>query len=322
MSARPAISVAVPLYNKAGFIENTLRSALSQSFADFEIVVVDDGSTDDGAARSLSLSDPRLVLIKQENAGVAAARNRAIAEARGTLIAFLDADDIWAPDHLRHLMELTRRYPEAALYGNRFTTGATDPDTLNRGQTVRYERLDNYFALCAAGRQPFFTSSCMVRRDGAQAVGGFPDGHSRAEDITLWIKLAARAPVAVSSYWGCEYRTVPQSLTSKPLLQPDIAMQTLEIMIANEVNSSPRRARDLREYCCRLAIAHALDCARAGQAESARSFLRLAAGTATQRRRWWGARIIAFAPPALTRFGFAVRDRLQSRSAANTGAAS
>ena len=95
------ISVVIPLYNKEHQIAETLRSVLEQTFQDFEVVIVDDGSTDKSSEEALKIRDPRIRFVRQENAGVSAARNRGIEEARFDLIAFLDADDRWKPEYLQ-----------------------------------------------------------------------------------------------------------------------------------------------------------------------------------------------------------------------------
>ena len=93
------ISVVIPLYNKEEQIADTLQSIFAQTFQDFEIVIVDDGSTDNSVEEVEKFDDSRIRLIHQTNAGVSAARNRGIEEARGELIAFLDADDEWKPEY-------------------------------------------------------------------------------------------------------------------------------------------------------------------------------------------------------------------------------
>lgn len=95
------ISIVIPLYNKEKQIAHTLQSVFAQTFQDFEIVIVDDGSTDNSVMEVKKFDDPRVLLIQQSNAGVSAARNRGIEEANGELIAFLDADDEWMPEFLQ-----------------------------------------------------------------------------------------------------------------------------------------------------------------------------------------------------------------------------
>jgi len=116
MSDVPAVSVVIPLYNKGPHIARALNSVLAQTFQDFEVIVVDDGSTDDGAEVVRGVDDPRIRLIQQENRGVSAARNRGIEAARAELIAFLDADDEWLAEHLETIIRLRRNALEVGIY--------------------------------------------------------------------------------------------------------------------------------------------------------------------------------------------------------------
>lgn len=128
-------SVVIPLYNKQAYIADTLRTVFAQTYADFEVVVVDDGSTDDSAATVLAHSDARLRLIRQPNAGVSAARNRGVAEARGSIIAFLDADDRWEPHHLETLADLVKLYPRCGAFATSYAivkNGTTTPPALSK----------------------------------------------------------------------------------------------------------------------------------------------------------------------------------------------
>jgi glycosyltransferase involved in cell wall biosynthesis len=302
----PAVSVAMPLYNKSAHVEQALTKALEQSFTDFEIVVVDDGSTDDGPEKVRQFADSRLTVITQDNTGPAAARNRALAAARAPLVAFLDADDLWTSDHLRHLTELSWRFPQAALVGNRFVEFETGDLPAPPSAPVDYRLLDDFFAASVSEPRLFFTSSCMVRREEALAVGGFPAGHSRGEDLALWIKLASRYAVAVSSYVGCGYRRTTGALTARSVEQPDISMITLESVIAEHPEWPPLRVHNAREYYHRVALAHCLDCIRAGNKEAAKRFLVASANTKSLRGRWWQARLLVSAPSPLRELAFSL----------------
>ena len=108
-------SVIIPLYNKEKYIVSAIDSVIAQSYQDFEIVVVDDGSRDGGAALVEAMADPRVRLIRQANGGVSRARNTGIAAARGELVCFLDADDWYGPAFLAVLVAMYRRYGRARL---------------------------------------------------------------------------------------------------------------------------------------------------------------------------------------------------------------
>jgi glycosyltransferase involved in cell wall biosynthesis len=115
-SATPAISIVMPLYNKAGQVLKTIASVTAQTLSDWELVVVDDGSTDGGPALVRALGDARIRVVSQANAGVSAARNRGIELARADLIAFLDADDLWLPQFLAAILALQADFPQARWF--------------------------------------------------------------------------------------------------------------------------------------------------------------------------------------------------------------
>jgi hypothetical protein len=192
---RPQISVVIPLYNKQDEIERCLRSVMAQTLADFEVVIVDDGSTDASAAKAGEFTDPRVRLIRQVNGGLAAARNRGIAEASGEWVAFLDADDTWRPEHLAQIAGLTERNPEAGLVLTAFWIdrgrGMRRQVRLARRHIEARGGIKDYFAL-PSGKSS--SSASAVRRDAILEAGGFR--HMFGEDIDLFLRMAAMGPVA------------------------------------------------------------------------------------------------------------------------------
>ena len=296
------VSVAISLYNKEAHIGAALASVLAQSFQNFEVIVVDDGSTDRGANIVTRFADPRITLHRQPNAGVSAARNVALQIARHELVAFLDADDVWRPRHLEHLLILKELYPDAALYGSAFVP-TNNPETTIIDKEVTYEQLADYFARWVAGPSPFHTSSSMARRATASAVGGFPVGFNRGEDLTFFVRMALAGAVAVSSYVGCLYLR-SAGLTSKPILQPDICTLTILDLLRDPGGLDASMRASLQEFLNKIAIANALDCVKAGHTVEALNFLKIASGTREQQLRWWQARLLASCPRLLRTLAF------------------
>jgi glycosyltransferase involved in cell wall biosynthesis len=206
----PTVSVVIPLYNKAAYIERAVRSVLVQTFQDFEILVIDDGSRDGGAELVQTFKDSRIHLIQQENAGVSAARNKGIMESRGDLIAFLDADDAWEQEFLEIILRLSNKYPEAGLYCTAYNIVL--PDGRKRKAKIKaipsspWEGiLPNYFRAAALGDPPVCASALCIPRHIFDTAGMFPVGETSGEDVDMWFRVALKYPVAFSRAIGAIY---------------------------------------------------------------------------------------------------------------------
>lgn len=132
---KPCISVVIPLYNKGNVVARSIKSVCQQTLADFEVIVVNDGSTDNGREIVRAFNDTRIHLIDQVNSGVSAARNRGIAEACADLIAFLDADDEWRPDFLETVLRLSERFPDCGVFATSYIYQYNDGN--NRTAIIR-----------------------------------------------------------------------------------------------------------------------------------------------------------------------------------------
>lgn len=186
----PRISVVIPAYNSAATIGETLKSAIDQKFREYEIIVVNDGSPDTEAfERALHTFKEDIVYIKKRNEGAGPARNTAIEHARGELIAFLDADDIWERDYLasqfvylnRHSLDMV--YCDAWLFG----TGSAYRQTFMEGAPSQGEcTFDAILDL----KCNVITSGTLVRRDAVIAAGMFEPARVRAHDFHLWLRIA------------------------------------------------------------------------------------------------------------------------------------
>ncbi len=196
------ISVVIPLYNKQGMVARTLRSVLAQTFRDFEVVIVDDGSTDGSVEEARSVHDGRIHIVSQQNAGVSAARNRGISEARYDLIAFLDADDEWHPTYLETQYNLYKKYPDCAVFACNYEFRDAGSEKvimprLNMGKLAGVcGVLDDYFDVASTSDPPLWTSAVMVRKDMMQSVGCFPVGVKSGEDLLTWARIACRGGIA------------------------------------------------------------------------------------------------------------------------------
>ena len=203
------ISIIIPLYNKEASIATALRGVLAQTYQDFEVVVVDDGSTDGGAAVVEQFDDPRIRLIRQTNGGVSAARNRGIVEARGEHVAFLDADDEWMPEFLEEIAALIAEYPECKARATNYifnSNGVKSPTILRKmpfteGRGV----LTNYFEVASCSHPPMWTSAVCIDRDLLQEIGGFPLGIKSGEDLLVWARTAVRTQWAFSMRAMAQY---------------------------------------------------------------------------------------------------------------------
>jgi hypothetical protein len=191
---RPDISIVVPAYNVEGFVAATLSSALGQEGVDFEVVVVEDGSTD-GTAAVLSrfAADPRLRIVSQKNAGLAAARNAGVAVARGRYVGFLDADDLWDRTKARSHVALMDADPRIDLSYSwwRIINEAGQPT--GRGNTTPARAIPGGVSFEGLAIENFAGngSTVVCRRDAILRVGGFDPALPTCEDLDAWLRVAA-----------------------------------------------------------------------------------------------------------------------------------
>jgi glycosyltransferase involved in cell wall biosynthesis len=249
--------VVMPLYNKDKFVAATIESVLGQSFADWRLFVVDDGSTDHGAEVVRSYGDPRILLIEQGNRGVGPARNAGIRAGKADWIAFIDADDVWNADHLEELDGLRGSFEDAGLIGCAFRrfSGAIAPQRRSGGVAER--RLARYFAECARGGELLVTSSAAVRRSALEAIGDFKPLPGN-EDVELWARLALHGAVAVSSRRTVNYRVDTGGITdagmaghrsqSKPARRHDFSSTIPTLDRALPEIGDPVLRRDISDY--------------------------------------------------------------------------
>jgi hypothetical protein len=295
-------SIIVPLYNKEAYVLGTLRSALAQSVADFEIIVVDDGSTDGGPDLVAALADPRVRLVRQANAGVSAARNRGIALARGEWVAFLDADDWHHPDYLAGLLTTQAASPDSDMVATGFVSVPDDPAMWPPAWPEYHPRpkVELITDLPARWMQgpSLCTSAVAVRTSRlTQMQPCFPPGESQGEDLDLWFRLGEQTPIALLQAPLMAYRVAAHgSLTSQHTTLS--APPFLQRMQLRAISGAMRS--DLRASTLWLAAQHQVTLARqaiaAGNRVSGLRWLYQGRHAITS-GRWWLTATIALLLP-------------------------
>jgi glycosyltransferase involved in cell wall biosynthesis len=202
MISSPVFSIVIPLYNKESTIARAIRSVLSQDFnKTFELIIVDDGSTDDSALQVSKFSDSRITFVIQKNKGVSAARNRGVSEAKSNYVAFLDADDEWLPNFLSLIWKLIQNFPDAGAYATAYFLKYPDGKMIKANINHALHKkswgiLENYFACVANGNGPVWSSAVCIPKKIFTELGGFPEDISMQEDLQMWVKIAIKYPIA------------------------------------------------------------------------------------------------------------------------------
>lgn len=196
----PFFSVIIPLYNKENFIENTLNSVLNQTFTDFEVIIVNDGSTDKSEEKVLAFKDSRIRYYSNENEGVSVARNLGIEKANSNYITFIDADDYWYPLFLNEMHININAFPEQEVFA-----AAIEIETSNKVFPALYsiEKTDvcqivDYFD--ASYKMTIICTSCAVFQQSIfDEIGNFDTNIRSGQDTDMWIRIGLKKAVVFSS---------------------------------------------------------------------------------------------------------------------------
>lgn len=221
-------SIIIPLYNKQNYIRRTLESVLSQTYEDYEVIVVNDGSTDDSLQEVLKVADPRIRVIDKENGGVSSARNRGIQEAHNEWICFLDADDIMYSNCLEEYRRLHEEFPDILVL-----CGAMDLNIRKYPSQERRYVVSNYYKAYVysemrTGIALACTGCICINKKCLDDVGVFNTQYTHGEDLNLWDRLQAKyrfakTEVAVAYYdMGAENRSDVATINPKKHFLPDV----------------------------------------------------------------------------------------------------
>ena len=247
-------SVIIPLYNKAPYVRRALESIMSQTYKDFDLIIVDDGSTDGSAAICEEyLSTPYTIhrtpienirIISQPNSGVAKARNVGVENSSAPFVCFLDADDWWEPNFLEEIDELIKEYPDAGIYASNYIY--YKPGKTHVALNLERGYIDYPIAYYEGSSMPVWTGATCMPRKVFDEMGGFPVGIKLGEDFLLWAKTALHYNVAFCEKPLAYYNNdVPASLrATRNLHKPEHNMLFHLKEIEREVRG---KSEELRE---------------------------------------------------------------------------
>ena len=216
----PKVSVIIPAYNAMRYLPETVENVLKQTFTDFEVLIIDDGSSDHTVQWASGLVDPRVKLISQEKQGVSTARNTGIAHAQGGYVAFLDADDLWEPTKLEKQVRCLEDNPAVGLVH----TGMVliDEQGKSTGRVI-ISNAEGEVWKQLLEQNPVLTSSVIVRHCCFETVGAFDINLRSAEDWDVWIRIASRYNFAVIKEALVLYRQHPNNTTKNwQLIEQDL----------------------------------------------------------------------------------------------------
>ena len=305
-------SVVIPLYNKAHYIENTIRSVLHQTCQDFEVIVVDDGSSDDSLKLARKYESDRVRVIAQENQGVSVARNTGIENARGKFIAFLDADDAWQENYLATIHGLTDQYPESDIFVTAYTVDMGN-GKLHYSTRLEPETgcLPSYWLTLAKGYDFVWTSATVIRRNALLQAGLFKPGEKIGQDLDMWARVARINPRVAYSNKLCVYYNRAAEANARTRVRVAWAgafLKDLEEELVNPQRTAEEKASIQHKYDKKMTV-FIFTAILAGERERAKKALKEWKGekNTTNRLLRAGLRIAKWMPAWVNRFVFGIR---------------
>jgi glycosyltransferase involved in cell wall biosynthesis len=192
-------SIIIPLFNKSPYISKSVQSVLDQTFQEFELIIVNDGSTDNSLEIAMQFTDSRIRIIDQPNAGVSAARNNGVKASKYDYIAFLDADDWWHPDFLKEIKQCIEKFPEAGIYGSNYQivkNGTAKPSNVGINQNYTSGYIDYFQTYTNNFSVPINCSFVVIKKQTFADCHGFNINLKFSEDFDLWVRIALNNKVA------------------------------------------------------------------------------------------------------------------------------
>jgi glycosyltransferase involved in cell wall biosynthesis len=240
------ITVIIPLYNKEKYIKNTIKSVLRQSFTDFELLLINDGSTDKSVAAVNTFNDSRIQLINQDNKGVSSARNLGIKKARTPFVALLDADDIWQETHLESLIKLQQKYPNKQVFASAYSL-----QFKNKKQTFilkkTFENPLNFFKN-SLQFSILNSSNVLLNKNIFEKIGFFNTQYKGGEDTDFWIRLGLKYAVCFTNEVSLIINKSVLNQASNSLANYNDAGYLLNYLAEEQKNSIFKEYMDYQRY--------------------------------------------------------------------------
>jgi GT2 family glycosyltransferase len=266
-----SVSVIIPTYNRGWIIKEAIDSVLAQTYKGYELIVVNDGSTDETAA-VLNQYSGRLQVIDQENQGVSSARNRGIASSSGELIALLDSDDLWLPEKLDRQVAFFREYPQALICQTQ-EIWVRNGKRVNPGK--RHKKLSGKIFVPSLSLCLVSPSAVMFRKELSGMVGLFDENLPACEDYDLWLRVSSRFPVhLIDEFLIIKRGGHSDQLSRSPGLDKYRIEAIKKIIHQGKLTKDQQRAAvaKLKEKC----LIYAAGCQKRGRLKEARDYIRLA----------------------------------------------
>lgn len=309
-------SVILPTYNSACFLKQAIDSVLAQQEKDWELIVVDDGSTDETQqVLEEYRSWPRVRIIKQSNQGASVARNCGITVAEGEYITFLDADDLWREDHLTVMKKLIQRYPDAGLYGSFTQTELVNGKTIttchyfqNHPETVYLEDFFDEYRKDKSVKMFTVITTCVSSR-AVEKVGGFPIGCRIGEDLEFSLRVAAYFPVVLTRRITATYRKKNSQATKRKSFDPDWSFFQGVKSLYDDPSISPNKKAHIKEVMEWFSMRRCRHYLIGGERGKAWAHLADMGKNPAMKKDRWLTYLLLFLPTPLVRRLFEVRWR-------------
>lgn len=270
-NTNPIFSVIIPTYNRVDYLCFTVESVLKQTFKEFELIIVDDGSTDGTKNMVSEYTDPRLKYVYHDNKGVSYSRNRGLELSKGVYMAFLDSDDRWVPHKLETTLEYINKYPEIQIF---HTEELWYKNDRIQNQKKKHKKPDGYVYLNALPICCISMSTAVLNKEVINKVGMFDESLPACEDYDFWLRTAIKYKVKlIPEYLTIKYGGRPDQLSAQHGLDK-FRIRSLEKMLNSNLQDKEMYAKTREELVRKCGI-FSKGAKKRGKFEEAEHYIKL-----------------------------------------------